>query len=521
MTVTKIMLEAVKDDNIANELADKILVKRPYLSLPQVLKMLFNGNVEYLAWNEGDDKEIFKSVTRELRELKVGYSLVKVEQSDEEPQNADIAKQSRTLTGIPAQQPKTTTSVPAQPSKTVTGIPAQQPRTTTSIPVQPSKTITDMPTQHSKTITDLLAQQPKTITSIPAQPSKTLTDVPAQQPKTITSMPTQQAKTITGLPAQQPRTTTSIPAQPSKTLTDMPAQHSKTITDLLAQKPRTTTSMPAQPSKTLTDMPALKTESAQYGLFDYENENADASEKTGKKKIIPPKIIAIFVVKALVITVILVRLNIIVDEIPTAREWHASGAGANYSRQGRQAERNRQFPRAGTQNNLQDAESDDALERAKNACGTASGVDIERMYRFAISFNRYNFKAWLGLLTCFERNQDPRKADQIRKEMRQVFGEDVFTIMRMIGTYGSLESLTTQGNTCQITYNRSNPQSAPYHELFTIAQNISVVNSCRRAIIIAQEGTNGSGHMISVDFANLPISLEEFRKKIEVNKVGN
>jgi len=240
-------------------------------------------------------------------------------------------------------------------------------------------------------------------------------------------------------------------------------------------------------------------------------------------------------VNAAIIVAVIAIITAVMLVIPSARSNQNIFTGAQSSRQseqsrGQQAQRGQSAPTqsvanqggGGAQNAqvaqaAQNAQFNEALENANRVCGTVGVFDVEKTYRFAISFNRQNLRAWLGLLECFEKTGESQKAGEIRGEMRQVFGEDVFTLMRIISPHGSLENLTTQGNVCRITYNRSNLQNAVHQELFAIASNLA--GSCRRTVIFAQEGAN-VGYMISVDLSNLPKTLDEFQQKIEINSVG-
>jgi hypothetical protein len=236
-----------------------------------------------------------------------------------------------------------------------------------------------------------------------------------------------------------------------------------------------------------------------------------------------------------VLIIVVVALVIVMFKIPNARERQDS-LGAGGSRQSAQnqaggavSQTNANSAQGGggiaDRQNAQRAQAEqlaqfnEALDNANSACGNQGVFDMEKAFRFAISFNRQNLRAWLGLLGCFERIGNVQKANEIRLEMREVFGEDVFTIIRIVGFHGTLENLTTQGNACRITYTRTNAHASPEHELFSIATGLAGVNSCRRVIIFAKENLS-SGYMISVDFSDLPRTFDAFLERITINRVG-
>ena len=188
----------------------------------------------------------------------------------------------------------------------------------------------------------------------------------------------------------------------------------------------------------------------------------------------------------------------------------SGGAGAG----NRQTTESRQRAQA-----TQVAKFNEALDNASQGCGTRGVFNIEKTYRFAISFNRQNVRAWLGLLNCFENANDAQKTNEIRSEMREIFGEDVFAIIRLSELFGTLEDLTIRGNNCKITYTRKNRQAQPARELFLITSSIANITPCRRLTVFARESIT-SGRTISVELSKFPRTFEEFEKTVTVNKVG-
>jgi hypothetical protein len=166
-----------------------------------------------------------------------------------------------------------------------------------------------------------------------------------------------------------------------------------------------------------------------------------------------------------------------------------------------------------------EAQYDQALSDADKAC-VEGAVDMEKMYRFAISFNKHNLKAWFGLLDCFEKKGDGRRMIEIREEMRELFGENIFTIARAVSLYGILENFSSQGKTGRLSYLRNENTSEAERELFAIAQVIANLKDFDKAIIFAKN-PDGRGFMISLAFSELPETFEEFKQKILVNKLGH
>ena len=190
-----------------------------------------------------------------------------------------------------------------------------------------------------------------------------------------------------------------------------------------------------------------------------------------------------------------------------------------------QAQQNRQ---GGQQNQNQSqnqsqrearAQFNQALDNANNAC-VEGAIDMEGLYRVAISFNRQNLQAWFGLLHCFEKKGDSRKAAEIRSEMQKLFGADVFTASQAVSAYGDAERFSMEGKVFRLSYLRKSNSASVEQELFSIGQGIADKGGFDRAVVFAKEGESG-GYMISFSLADFPRNIEEFRQKITINRVDN
>ena len=199
----------------------------------------------------------------------------------------------------------------------------------------------------------------------------------------------------------------------------------------------------------------------------------------------------------------------------TAQSSRSSGGGAGASTE---SSRQNQTAQQRQQQSQQRQQFNNAMAEADNAC-VQGAVDMERFYRFAISFNRNNMRAWKGLLDCLERRGDSARAAEIRREMQRLFGENVFQITKNVEAHGTIENFSSEDKVYRLTYFRSENAGPVERELFSIGQNIVISGSFERAVIFAKESEN-SGYMISFSTANFPRTLEQFKRKITINKVG-
>jgi type II secretory pathway pseudopilin PulG len=159
------------------------------------------------------------------------------------------------------------------------------------------------------------------------------------------------------------------------------------------------------------------------------------------------------------------------------------------------------------------------LNEADIACIEGS-IDTEKLYRIAISFNKNNMQAWFGLLNCFEKKGDDKKVAEIQKEMQKLFGENVFKITERVANHGTVDNFSTEGNIYRLSYFRQENSGTIEKELFSIGQNIANAGNFDKAIIFAKEGDN-SGYIISVNLSDFPRTIEEFQRKIVINKIEN
>ncbi len=74
-------------------------------------------------------------------------------------------------------------------------------------------------------------------------------------------------------------------------------------------------------------------------------------------------------------------------------------------------------------------------------------------YKFATSFNRKNVAAWRGLRDSYERAGLEREQHAAEREMARLFGNDVFSVAKIVEPYGTILSLaTTVDGTFRVEY---------------------------------------------------------------------
>jgi hypothetical protein len=82
--------------------------------------------------------------------------------------------------------------------------------------------------------------------------------------------------------------------------------------------------------------------------------------------------------------------------------------------------------------------------------------DLRRMinfYKIAISFNRFNANAWLGLLSTYKSAGMDIHYQQCLKNMEEIFGDQVFVTSSVVEKYGKItDSYVSEDSILRITY---------------------------------------------------------------------
>lgn len=158
------------------------------------------------------------------------------------------------------------------------------------------------------------------------------------------------------------------------------------------------------------------------------------------------------------------------------------------------------------------AEAETAVASAEEACGNNSSQAV-KLFRFAISFNKHNLNAWYGLLNCYLENDQFSDAERIREEMREIFGDDIFSLSAIILPYGDVKNFSTEEQVCRISFrSTSKDKNQIYVNLFNIARGVASTGKFIKIIIFA-EVSKGDGVLAALELGQFPETLEEFKLK--------
>jgi tetratricopeptide (TPR) repeat protein len=120
-------------------------------------------------------------------------------------------------------------------------------------------------------------------------------------------------------------------------------------------------------------------------------------------------------------------------------------------------------------------------------------------YKLAISFNKYNYRAWYGLVNTYYSMKELKKAKKAQDEMRKLFGERVFDIGSIIQPFGELETAELRSDSSyflEYTTEASSRETL-VNETFQIVRALKPTCNCVSIAIFAQKSA-GKGLIVHI-----------------------
>jgi tetratricopeptide (TPR) repeat protein len=140
-----------------------------------------------------------------------------------------------------------------------------------------------------------------------------------------------------------------------------------------------------------------------------------------------------------------------------------------------------------------------------------------KFYLIAISFNKYNYKAWHGLIETYKMADKNEKAIEAEKKMKELFGHDILTIGRVIEPYGILTTYSvSDDNRYVIEYHpESNGKEELTYDAYRIIKGVQIICNCTFISLFASS-TSGKGLIVHVQDKNFFPTFESFTKDVSV-----
>jgi hypothetical protein len=145
----------------------------------------------------------------------------------------------------------------------------------------------------------------------------------------------------------------------------------------------------------------------------------------------------------------------------------------------------------------------------------AAGADLNavtKFYLMAISINKYNAAAWYGLIGAYTDAGKTREADDARRRMKQLFGENALGVSETVQRLGTLHDISTgDDGTLRIEYrSRHSSRDDLLEETYILARELRTVCTCPALSIYAATAGSG-GVLVAIPTASFPATLADFR----------
>ncbi len=146
--------------------------------------------------------------------------------------------------------------------------------------------------------------------------------------------------------------------------------------------------------------------------------------------------------------------------------------------------------------------------------------NVERainFYKLAISINKYNYKAWYGLVNTYTNAQRYDEAREAQKQMKIIFGEQIFTIESIVEPYGTIiNTRMNEDNSYYLEYkSEASNKKTLMNEIFQIVRALKPECSCSSISIFASQ-TAGTGMVVHIKKEALFNSIEEFKNTASI-----
>jgi hypothetical protein len=138
-------------------------------------------------------------------------------------------------------------------------------------------------------------------------------------------------------------------------------------------------------------------------------------------------------------------------------------------------------------------------------------------YKMAVSFNRYNIHAWYGLLNTYRDAKMEKEMSSTIKEMKEIFGDGVFSINEIIHPYGNLTDaqLDKEGNYL-IEYNTEKAEKDDLiDESYILIREIRQVCNCKNISLFAKTGP-GQGLVVHISSSDEISSSEQYKNSASI-----
>ncbi|MFW5960216.1 MAG: hypothetical protein ACOCSE_03755 [Chitinivibrionales bacterium] len=151
-----------------------------------------------------------------------------------------------------------------------------------------------------------------------------------------------------------------------------------------------------------------------------------------------------------------------------------------------------------------------------SASGTSDMEKRIKFYKIAISFNRMNLKAWLGLIDAYKESERKRKAVEMKARAEEIFGENLTEVNTLISYTSTLDKYMEREKKTRIRILTSlQTEEGQLREVWSVSRLLRNRGNNTTITIISENQETGKGVLTTLRKGNHPESFEEFRDTAE------
>jgi hypothetical protein len=141
-----------------------------------------------------------------------------------------------------------------------------------------------------------------------------------------------------------------------------------------------------------------------------------------------------------------------------------------------------------------------------------------KFYRIALSFNQYNLKAWQGLIAAYKGARKWAEAEQAERQVKELFGEKVFSVEEIVKPYGVLSRYVRDENgVCRIEYrSQSLKRFELEKETYFLIRALLAQQNCDIVSLYAVTG-KGKGMLVRIKPEKFPSRISDYLKTASIS----
>jgi hypothetical protein len=162
----------------------------------------------------------------------------------------------------------------------------------------------------------------------------------------------------------------------------------------------------------------------------------------------------------------------------------------------------------------QKGKADACVDSGKNAPDVTQAISF---YQLAIAFNKKNVNAWYALHDTYIAAQMSKEADKTDTAMRRLFGDNIFSVARIMEPFGTVTSTSlTKDGIYRVEYrtHESNPAKNLADSYLLVK---ALKNSCLcNAVSLYARTSAGKGMLVYIRTESFPASFDEYKASANI-----